>query len=347
MAFYYSLDKKNPVDRRIAERLLLLKDGIKTSIPERTVESNLLVATWNIREFDSPKYGPRSKECLFYIAEIISSFDLVAVQEVNDDLKALNQLMQILGSWWKYLITDVTKGKQGNSERIAFLYDTRKVNFGGLAGEVVLPPVVGKNKKAIPAEQFYRTPYVVGFRSSWFKFEICSVHIVYGKNKANDPTRIKEIEEIATALAKESKGKYTWAKNWILLGDFNIYKTTDKTFDAIINAGFIVPENSKVPTNINKDKYFDQIAFILEDRAFRKLKDSKSGVFDYFQYVYTLADEKIYSDDMGPKYKAKTAAKSTSYYKSWRTFQMSDHMPKWIEVKIDFGKEYLLDKSKP
>ena len=63
MAFYYSLKKEDPIDKRIAERLLLLKKGIKTSIPERTVESTLLIVTWNILEFDSPKYGPRSKEC--------------------------------------------------------------------------------------------------------------------------------------------------------------------------------------------------------------------------------------------------------------------------------------------
>ncbi len=81
MALYYSLDRSKPVDRRIAERLLLLKKGIRTeipgkssAIPEKTVESTLLIATWNMREFESGKYGSRSKECLFYIAEIISSF---------------------------------------------------------------------------------------------------------------------------------------------------------------------------------------------------------------------------------------------------------------------------------
>lgn len=40
-------------------------------------------------------------------------------------------------------------------------------------------------------------------------------------------------------------------------------------------------------------------------------------------------------------------AKKTSAVKDWRTYQMSDHLPKWVEVKIDFGEEYLLEKSKP
>jgi hypothetical protein len=41
---------------------------------------------------------------------------------------------------WKYLLTDVTEGEPGNQERMAFLYDSRKVRFGGLAGEVMIPP---------------------------------------------------------------------------------------------------------------------------------------------------------------------------------------------------------------
>jgi hypothetical protein len=31
----------------------------------------------------------------------------------------------------------------------------------------------------------------------------------------------------------------------------------------------------------------------------------------------------------------------TRYYKDWRTYQMSDHLPMWIELGIDFGERYL------
>ena len=72
-------------------------------------------------------YGERAEECLYYMAEIISHFDLVAVQEVREDLKALDRLRRILGSrYWKYVVTDVTEGSPGNRERLAFLYDSRK-----------------------------------------------------------------------------------------------------------------------------------------------------------------------------------------------------------------------------
>jgi hypothetical protein len=349
MAFYYSLNKQDQYDRRIAERLLLLKKGIKTSIPERTVDSTLLIATWNIREFDSPKFGPRSKECLFYIAEIISSFDLVAVQEVNENLEALKTVMKILGNWWKFMTTDVTQGSRGNKERITFLYDSRVVQFAGLAGEVVIPPIEEKGKTISSAEQFYRTPFAVGLMSAWFNFVICSVHIVYGKGVANDPVRLAEIKKISEFLVERSKEKYTWSKNWILLGDFNIFKPSDETFSAITDAGFKIPPESKLPTNILGEKHFDQIAFILEDKAAKKLQNIKAGVFNYYEFVYKLdtEDEQYYAVEMGKKYSDEsTVKKKTNYYKMWRTYQMSDHLPKWVEIKIDFGEEYLIEKSK-
>jgi hypothetical protein len=29
------------------------------------------------------------------------------------------------------------------------------------------------------------------------------------------------------------------------------------------------------------------------------------------------------------------------YLSTWRTFQMSDHLPLWVELKTDFSDEYL------
>jgi len=38
----------------------------------------------------------------------------------------------------------------------------------------------------------------------------------------------------------------------------------------------------------------------------------------------------------------KTEKQIASYYLTkWRTFQMSDHLPLWVELKIDFSDQYL------
>ena len=346
MPFYYTINSEDPSERRAAENLLELKKAFgKEGIPERTVDETLLLATWNIREFGGTKYGGRKKESLFYIAEIISRFDLVAVQEVRSDLTALKKLMEILGGWWKFVVTDVTAGSRGNSERMAFLYNTKKISFGGLAGEIVIPPTKEKGGKEYkPAEQLARTPFVVGFRSGWFKFQICTTHILYGKAVAEDPERVKEIELLSEFLAKKAEDKNSWAKNLIMLGDYNIFSTEDITLKAIKKAGFKIPKAlQSIPSNVPQDKFYDQIAFIAPE-VDNQLESSKAGVFNFFKYIYRENDGDMYAEEMGEKYKK--AKNKKNYYKTWRTYKMSDHLPMWIELKIDFGEEYLKSKSK-
>lgn len=347
MPIYRSIDASKEGERRTAEGLLKLKEAFKeVDIPERNLSDTLLLATWNIREFDSTKYGVRGREPIFYIAEIVDRFDLVAVQEVRDDLTALNELMGYLGGWWKCVLTDVTEGTQGNRERMAFLYDSRKIRFGGLAGEVVIPTV----RKLEPAKQLARTPFVVGLQAGWFKFTICTTHILYGKAQAEDPNRLEEIRVLAKFLADRAEDKYTWSKNMILLGDFNIFDTSDQTLKAITDAGFTVPQQlQKLPSNVPQTKHYDQIAFIAPEVR-DQLELCRAGVFNFYDYVYRKEEEALYVEDMGKAYtetkegKKRDERARTTYYNTWRTFQMSDHLPMWIELKIDFGKQYLKRK---
>jgi endonuclease/exonuclease/phosphatase family metal-dependent hydrolase len=353
VVFYNRIERETEEGRRTAGGLLRLKEALEREIPERDIAGSLLLATWNIREFDSPSYGARKDEPLYYIAEIVDRFDLVAIQEVRDNLAALERLMRLLGSWWRYLVTDVTEGTPGNRERMAFLYDSRKVRFGGLAGEVVIPPTQVRGETLEPARQLVRSPYLVGFGIDWFKFTICTTHILYGQDDSEDPQRLEEIRLLAGFLADRTKEPYAWAKNMILLGDFNIYDTTDATLKAITNAGFAIPESLKGhPSNAQKTKHYDQIAFIspdLEDR----LELAEDGVFDYYEHVYRPEDQELYAEEMGEGYLLKddgterTEQGRTAYYRTyWRTFQMSDHLPMWIRLMTDFGDEYLKRKAR-
>ncbi|WP_439151650.1 hypothetical protein [Winogradskyella sp.] len=126
--------------QRVIKRLTSLKEDLDNRIPEKIFNENVLIATWNIRDFDSNQYGygPRTKEAFFYMSEIISSFDLVAIQEVNEDLYAFKRLMYVMGDQWYYIMTDVTEGRSGNGERMAYIYDTNRVSFEKIAGEIVL-----------------------------------------------------------------------------------------------------------------------------------------------------------------------------------------------------------------
>ncbi len=352
--FYYNLTN-DEAGRRTAERLLALRRQLAREGPPVKGLDSLLLGTWNIREFDSLAYGPRLPEAMNYIAEIISHFDLVAIQEVREDLSALERIKQMLGDGWHYVATDVTEGRPGNRERMAFIYDTRKVRFGGLAGEIVIPPVDKKdahgNKRVYePSRQLYRTPFICGFRAGWAKFMLCTVHIVYGKNVADSPQRSEEIRQIANFLAGRIKARSAWSSNLILLGDFNIFKPSDITMQAITDAGFEIPaELQQLPTSTGKKRrFYDQVAFAPQRLHFDTT--GQAGVFDFYQSVFrdNETDFEAYKPAMGPalltnsRGKPRDEAAQHRYYRSyWRTHQMSDHLPMWVELKIDFGEEYL------
>jgi hypothetical protein len=136
----------------------------------------------------------------------------------------------------------------------------------------------------------------------------------------------------------------------ILLGDFNIFDTSDETLQAIARAGFVLPPQlQQLPSNAPKTKHYDQIAFIAPDVQ-DQLQLCQAGVFNYFDYVYRQEQEPLYADQMGAAYlsakngAARSPDERTQYYNEWRTYQMSDHLPMWIELRVDFGREYLRRK---
>jgi hypothetical protein len=70
MPFYPPLRRAPFTDEtriRCAERLLRLRQQLHSQIPTRKNRDTLLLATWNIRDFDSNKFGhgPRLPESFF------------------------------------------------------------------------------------------------------------------------------------------------------------------------------------------------------------------------------------------------------------------------------------------
>ena len=191
----------------VKENLELLKSDLDNKIPSKQLDRNLLIATWNIRAFgnltrkwdsdddDSPKRDLHSILC---IAEIIKRFDVIAVQEVKDNIRALRDTLKVLGSNWSLILTDVNKGKVGNGERMAYLFDIRRVQLSGLAGELVVPEEWEDSiKDNALSNQFVRSPYAVSFKSGKRTFILVTLHILYGKNKKS---RIPELRGIAKWL---------------------------------------------------------------------------------------------------------------------------------------------------
>ena len=370
MTYIGDLRRLRPIGtrKRIAGHLRdVKKQLVKQGVPPRSVQDTLLLASWNIRDFDSNKFGhgKRLRESYFYIAEIISAFDIVALQEVNADMSGLHRLMRHLGPAWEFIATDPA----GNNERMAFVYDRNKVWFRNIAGEIVLKyKTSNPTKKEIqdfakktkglsqkefkklleernaldPNRQFNRTPFMVAFQSGWFKFKLSTVHIYYGAESGLKLERRKrEIREIAKFLRKRADKEKE--DHYILLGDFNIVSPGHETMKALTDNGFMVPKQLE-KTNVKQTKFYDQIAFRLQKKG---LMPQAANVFRFKRAVFKDGEFDTYRTAMkriSSSAKGMSPQKLRKYYKEWRTFQMSDHDLMWVELKIDFSDDYLKDR---
>lgn len=352
MPYYKPLEKLAKSERdHIIEGLQRLRLQIKKDLPVRTNRSTLLLATWNLREFSNSQN--RLCESFWYIAEIISSFDLIAVQEIGSEMTALSRLMSILGYKYSYIVTD-TPNSEGGNERIAFIYNNGKVKFKNIAGEVYLDSKE-RDKYKLP-EGFARPPFVVAFQASWFKFNLCSVHIYYGENRTDPKTgekdsirRKNEISAIAQKLNSRARKEDV---SYILLGDFNIERRGDEYYNALVGSNenptgfYLHPNHQNLNTNTKNTNAFDQIAFNIQNIQLEDLdihqesEGVRMGVLKYYESIFN--DKDYYRPIAEEKYQKQNKTMPPDWnFDNWRTFQMSDHMPLWIELKIDFTDQYL------
>jgi len=335
--------------KRTIKKLLKLREGLGNEITQKRADENLLVASWNIKEFGHTTQ--RLYEAYFYIAEILARFDLIAIQEVKSTLKDLDIIMRLLGSDWRYLINDITEGVAGNSERSAYLYNTKRVQFAGLAGELVLWDELTANS---PVKQLKRTPYITGFRSGWKSFAMIDLHLHPGDDPDDVETRAEEINLLVTAVGEKISKSRFWNDNLILVGDFNLYREKDKeTLDFIHQAGYKEVEGlDGVDTNASLTEAYDRF-FIHSHKYFILGKNSQGldngGAFNPFNYVYQFGEEPTYKQYMKEQYTGEKDLDDpknlTSYFKHpWRKNQLSDHFPIWFELIIDSSDRFLEEK---
>lgn len=210
------------------------------------------------------------------------------------------------------------------------------------AAEILLPPgsVIGG------ARQFARTPYIASFQSGWLKINLATVHIYYGEGSAGLQRRKQEIRRLTGLLADRAASDSDSDADayFIALGDFNIVGKDHDTMVALLTHDFEVPTplNSVPGSNVKKDKYYDQIAIWTGEskrrRTYTRLRVYRAGVFDFFDTVYRNDEETTYRPFMK---KPGTTDEFYSSYATWRTYQMSDHLPMWVELHVDFTEEYL------
>jgi endonuclease/exonuclease/phosphatase family metal-dependent hydrolase len=279
-------------------------------------KNKLLLATWNIANLGLQK---REREHYQLLAEIISWFDLVAIQEVNDNLEGLRGLQNELPKKYKAIFTD----EGGNNERMCYLYDSDKIQLLEKIGELSIPPTEYKYIKidgfTSAFNGFDRNPYLATFKVKSFEFLLLSVHLYYGKNDVPSiERRCLETFCVARWADLRRKSKYCYTPNIMALGDFNLPKAekSDPIYKALVSKGLELPDHSsKIYSAIASDSEYDQIAFF---PGIKSRLTGQGGVFDY--------DGGIFPD----LYQNHTEGE----FKTYLRYYLSDHRPLWMELDV-------------
>jgi len=365
----------------IARRLLCLRHDLGRVIRGPRKPQSLILGSWNIRAFDDG--ATRLDESMHYIAEIVSAFDICAIQEVKKDLGPLRRLMRLLGPDWDYFVSDVSTHEGGNHERKALVFNRNRVRFRKVVGEVVL-----RSDALATGRQPARSPFFAAFEAGWFRFTVCSAHIVEGLSDADHAAmagdglskaardraaRAAEIRAITTELLARARDE---DEVFFFVGDMNIEQRDDEIHAALHGSGMEVPDFG--PTNLSGTKYFDHIAFTVHGKAERKTRPIRSGTFDWRAAVFGPAPPALqpapgpYGFDPGlmpvpvdppgiervddatniARYEPliqghrqrQGRAPYTNFqgdYQAKTTYEMSDHLPIWVEAEVDYSDDYL------
>ncbi|NRB03626.1 MAG: endonuclease/exonuclease/phosphatase family protein [Rhodobacteraceae bacterium] len=288
------------------------------AIPARE-DGKLLLGSWNIANLGDVQQQ-RSDQDIALIAEMLTWFDLTAVQEVKENLEDLQRVQAALPQGFEAVMSD----QAGNDERMVFVYNTARVTRLELAGEIAIPPASHRHIKLPTTEQkfkgFDRNPFAVAFRCADREFTVVNAHLYFGKDTAHSRNR-RALESYALgrwADLRDARGR-AYSDNVVVIGDLNMpaAEPGDPVFDALTKRGLRIPEHqSRIGTTITDGKHYDQLAFLPGDAGKAFLRD---GVFDF--------DGALFADLWNDP------AHDEKDFDAFIRFHISDHRPIWAQFE--------------
>ena len=292
-------------------------DDPARAIPKKK-PNRFLIATWNIANLGVQHRRDQDYKLL---AEIISWFDVVAVQEVHSNLEGLKGIANHLPKSYRLLYSDAG----GNDERLTFVFDSDKLTLTDEVGEVAPSP---KDYKSITLPTiagafngFDRSPYLATFTAGDFVFSLVTGHLFFGSDKQADiDRRSLEAAAIAWWANRHHRNRHAPTKDVLALGDFNLPKVdkSDPIYQALTRKGLRPPEHSTlIGSNLKSDMHYDQIMFFPGDTG--ENFTGQCGVVDFDGAVF----RKLWND------RTKTEVQFRGYVK----YYLSDHRPYWAEFR--------------
>jgi endonuclease/exonuclease/phosphatase family metal-dependent hydrolase len=251
-----------------------------TSLPDET----LRIGAFNIQVFGVSKAD--KPEVMAVLADIIRSYDILAIQEIRDKSQtALPELVELVnsdGSNYEFVVSE-RMGRTTSKEQYAYIYNTETALITSEA--LPYPEPEG-------TDPFHRQPYIASFRALNGDYDAVLIVIHTDPDEATE-----EINSLAKAL-EHAQNVYSDEQDFIILGDFNAdgsYFDEDSTSD--LDDYYWVIDDTHDTTTKATDYTYDRII----------LTDESDFTGDYgvhrFDLEYNLTyDETIAVSDHYPVY---------------------------------------------
>lgn len=327
------IDRETVTGQRMIAGIGRLREALSDGrLPDRRLRDRLLIATWNIRDLGS--YDFRLDESYAYIAEVISHFDIVAVQELNDRT-ALQRILELLGDNYRAEFSFVSPGFVGNRERLGFIYDARKVAFGEISTTIVLGQT---GIQHTGTGQPSRPPFLAEFVVNGRRFFVATAHVYFGRQSGEQfESRIDELEGIAEGLDRTIE-RYFPDHPVILAGDLQVSQHDGREMAALMQSGFTTdPDLAALGTNRAANRPYDQI--MIRTASDQELEFGEFGVFRALDYVFREDEWGEYRIDLrrivGERIFENKDPEEV-FRSRLRHYQISDHQLKWAEFRVDW-----------
>jgi len=256
-------------------------------------DGQISIASFNIQVFGITKAG--KPEVMAILAQIISNFDIVAIQEIRDISETAIELLEnevdALGVDYEYILGPRV-GSTSYKEQYAFMYRTNSINYKS-----------SYTYDDSAEDTFFREPFIAEFETILGNFDFILI------NFHTDPDIATAENDSLVNAFSDALTKYPEERDFILLGDLNAdcsYYDEDDAENALSDPQYIWLITNDMDTNLAASECtYDRIIVTSassEDYA------GESGVLQ-FDLFYELT-----SEEAG---------------------DVSDHYPVWSKFYID------------
>lgn len=242
-----------------------------------TLQAQIKLCSWNLCDLGKSKSGGE----IAFMAERLSGYDLVAIQEVvsgPEGAKAIARLADALnrkGAAWDYRVSDPTQGTRQKQERYAFLWKTSRIRIKKAWLDSIYKNVIE------------REPFFGVFVFEGKEFTVVNFHAI--TKKLQPETEIKYFKNYPAAYPEMSL---------IFCGDFNCPEK-HSVFNPIKKMGF-QPALSGVRTTLKQKCSDSCTASEFDNFFFRsdKIKKRNAGADAFYKRFPTLKEARQISDHL-------------------------------------------------